>query len=58
MSAARCPVCEKPFELDLSPAPPFCSERCRQIDLGHWLEEGYGLPVEPEEKPADPPAED
>ena len=25
---------------------PFCSERCRQIDLGRWLDEGYGLPWE------------
>lgn len=23
---------------------PFCSERCRTIDLGRWLEEGYALP--------------
>ena len=28
---------------------PFCSERCRTIDLGRWLGEKYGLPVEPEE---------
>lgn len=27
---------------------PFCSERCRQIDLGRWLGEEYGLPLEPE----------
>jgi endogenous inhibitor of DNA gyrase (YacG/DUF329 family) len=25
---------------------PFCSERCRYLDLGHWLEEGIGVPVE------------
>ncbi|MEC7181689.1 MAG: DNA gyrase inhibitor YacG, partial [Bdellovibrionota bacterium] len=23
---------------------PFCSERCKQIDLGHWLEESYNIP--------------
>lgn len=29
---------------------PFCSERCRLIDLGRWLDERYGLEVEPEEE--------
>jgi endogenous inhibitor of DNA gyrase (YacG/DUF329 family) len=27
---------------------PFCSDRCRQIDLGRWLDEGYSVPVERE----------
>lgn len=27
---------------------PFCSDRCRRIDLGRWLDEGYSLPIEPE----------
>lgn len=25
---------------------PFCSERCRQIDLGSWLGESYSMPVD------------
>lgn len=25
---------------------PFCSDRCRQIDLSRWLDERYSLPVE------------
>ena len=25
---------------------PFCSERCRKIDLGRWFEEDYCLPIE------------
>jgi uncharacterized protein len=31
---------------------PFCSERCRQIDLGRWLREVYSVPIEcdPEEE--------
>jgi uncharacterized protein len=47
----RCPVCERMFEPAESPAMPFCSERCRQIDLGRWLREVYSVPVErnPEE---------
>ncbi len=48
MSAAvsRCPVCKKAFIQETSPALPFCSARCRQIDLGRWLGEDYSLPVE------------
>lgn len=30
---------------------PFCSLRCRQIDLGRWLDEKYGLPYESEDEP-------
>ncbi len=25
---------------------PFCSERCRMVDLGRWLDQRYGMPVE------------
>ena len=42
----RCPICEKQFDPATSPAMPFCSERCRQIDLGRWLREVYSVPVE------------
>jgi endogenous inhibitor of DNA gyrase (YacG/DUF329 family) len=30
---------------DALPFFPFCSARCRQIDLGRWLGEQYGIPV-------------
>jgi uncharacterized protein len=47
------------FNRESSPALPFCSERCRQIDLGRWLDERNGLPYEsptaPEEDAAPPP---
>ena len=42
----RCPICEKQFDPATSPAMPFCSDRCRQIDLGRWLREVYSVPVE------------
>ncbi len=29
---------------------PFCSLRCKRIDLGRWLDEAYGVPVEPDEE--------
>jgi endogenous inhibitor of DNA gyrase (YacG/DUF329 family) len=32
------------------PELPFCSRRCRLIDLGRWLGEGYRIPAEAEEE--------
>jgi endogenous inhibitor of DNA gyrase (YacG/DUF329 family) len=29
---------------------PFCSQRCRLIDLGRWLDEKQGIPFEPGER--------
>ena len=46
MSTIRCPICEKQFDPATTPAMPFCSDRCRQIDLGRWLRESYSVPVE------------
>ncbi len=41
----RCPVCGKPA----TPASrPFCSERCRQVDLGRWLAGDYAIPGDPD----------
>ena len=51
MTPVRCPVCEKSFEPVESRAMPFCSERCRLIDLQHWLDEDYSLPDETEREP-------
>lgn len=42
----RCPICGKLFEPDQSTAKPFCSERCKLIDLGRWLGEGYSVPAD------------
>lgn len=42
---ARCPLCQKEFELDPSAAfRPFCSVRCKKIDLLNWLNGAYCLP--------------
>jgi hypothetical protein len=51
----RCPTCGRHFQPEQSPAMPFCSERCRLVDLGRWLDERYGLDVEPEREPEDVP---
>lgn len=47
----RCPTCKREFDKESSTAIPFCSERCRTIDLGRWLGEAFRLPVarQPEE---------
>jgi endogenous inhibitor of DNA gyrase (YacG/DUF329 family) len=36
----RCPICRK-IVLASDPEYPFCSERCRTIDLGKWASGGY-----------------
>ena len=43
----NCPICGRSFLIAESSAMPFCSNRCRQIDLGRWLREHYSVPVEP-----------
>jgi len=44
MSLRRCSICGKEFDPAKSDAPPFCSSRCRQIDLRRWLTEEYPVP--------------
>ena len=39
----RCPTCKKLVLAD-NPEFPFCSERCRIIDLGNWASEKYRIP--------------
>ncbi len=61
-----CPICKRTAApRGKNPAFPFCSERCKQVDLGHWLDEKYRIPVtgqdvedEPEARPAQPDKED
>jgi len=38
-----CPICKKAVTLG-DPDFPFCSERCREIDLGNWATEKYRIP--------------
>jgi endogenous inhibitor of DNA gyrase (YacG/DUF329 family) len=42
-----CPICRRPVAArDENPAYPFCSERCRLVDLGRWLGEEYRVPAD------------
>lgn len=43
----KCPQCGRlTFYSVENPFRPFCSERCRMIDLGQWADESYRIPVE------------
>jgi endogenous inhibitor of DNA gyrase (YacG/DUF329 family) len=57
MFKTSCPICHKVMEgqtLADWPYFPFCSKRCKLIDLGRWLGEEYGIAAEePDEFPAD-----
>ncbi len=47
-SAARrakpCPICGEPA---IEASKPFCSERCRDVDLNRWLSGNYAIPGRP-----------
>lgn len=45
-----CPECGKPSVRDHY---PFCSDRCRTLDLGHWLSGSYAIPVTENDAKAD-----
>ena len=42
--SAKCPICGKPVQTAFR---PFCSDRCKQIDLNRWLSETYRVPDRP-----------
>jgi uncharacterized protein len=48
-----CPICKKPSLRDGNAAWPFCSDRCRMIDLGKWLDEDYRVPGEADQDGAE-----
>jgi endogenous inhibitor of DNA gyrase (YacG/DUF329 family) len=44
-AVVKCPTCQRPVEWSEESAyRPFCSERCRLIDLGAWLTEQHKIP--------------
>ena len=52
-----CPICGKSVEIPDESAPidssspfPFCSERCKLIDLGRWLDGKYQIPAVEEDE--------
>ena len=50
----KCPTCRQPTTYQDNPYRPFCSERCKLIDFGAWVNGEYAVPAD---EPAPPPAE-
>jgi endogenous inhibitor of DNA gyrase (YacG/DUF329 family) len=48
----KCPICRKEITRE-NPEFPFCSERCRVIDLGNWASGKYVIssPLSPSSTP-------
>ncbi|BCX81063.1 conserved hypothetical protein [Methylomarinovum caldicuralii] len=54
-----CPICRKPVEWRRdNPYRPFCSRRCKLIDLGEWATEKRYIPGPPAEDGQPSPPED
>lgn len=51
MRTTPCPTCERPVEWsEKSPRRPFCSERCKLIDLGAWASGQRAIPGDAEKR--------
>jgi len=48
----KCPICKKEVQPG-DPDFPFCSERCRTIDLGNWSAEKYKISSPAQPQPRD-----
>nr|WP_321458323.1 DNA gyrase inhibitor YacG [uncultured Cohaesibacter sp.] len=46
--ARPCPICSKPSTKE---DYPFCSDRCKQVDLSRWLSGVYAVPASEEDDP-------
>jgi endogenous inhibitor of DNA gyrase (YacG/DUF329 family) len=40
----KCPTCNKQVKWEDNPFRPFCSERCKLVDLSKWVSEEYRVP--------------
>jgi endogenous inhibitor of DNA gyrase (YacG/DUF329 family) len=49
-SLIKCPICGKQNAFFDEPVGPFCSARCKMVDLGGWLGEEYRIsePLQPQ----------
>lgn len=46
MPLVKCPNCGTQVEWEGNEHRPFCSEKCKLLDLGEWIEGGYSIPDE------------
>jgi endogenous inhibitor of DNA gyrase (YacG/DUF329 family) len=46
----KCPICKKQVDATSAGKPgsffPFCSDRCKLVDLGRWLDGAYQIPID------------
>jgi len=42
----KCPICGHAVRWEDEPRGPFCSDRCRLLDLANWADESYRVPAE------------
>jgi hypothetical protein len=54
----RCPICHRDVPWAGNPFRPFCGERCKLIDLDHWLAERYRIATPAESQDKSSPAEE
>lgn len=45
MRSPHCPICREPFARKQTLFFPFCSQRCKLVDLGNWLDSRYVVTV-------------
>jgi uncharacterized protein len=58
MIRGKCPTCGKPFEVEKLgdlPSFPFCTDRCRLIDLGRWIDGVHVIPGPAQPEPTSVP---
>ena len=53
--SVRCPTCRRQTPWEGNPHRPFCSDRCRVLDLAAWADERYRIPGEPVPSEPDTP---
>ncbi|MEZ5422395.1 MAG: DNA gyrase inhibitor YacG [Pyrinomonadaceae bacterium] len=46
MPKVKCPQCGKETEFTGNEFRPFCSERCKLLDLGSWADGDYAVPAD------------
>ena len=57
MIRVRCPICQRMMQGQSPrewPQYPFCSPRCKLVDLGRWLGEEYRVPRSPDDEEVAP----
>ena len=58
MRTVRCPTCRQETSWEQNPYRPFCSDRCRIVDLAAWADERYRIPGDPVPPEATPAVDD